>query len=608
MPKPNSTQTNPDTQTAPDHKVYLPFVTQGDTPAPPVATRKIVIDPLTRIEGHLRIEARVENGQVTDAWSAGTMFRGIELILQGRDPREAWLMTQRICGVCTTVHALCSVRAVENALGITVPDNARLMRNLIEGAQFIQDHVVHFYHLHAPDWVDIVNALQGDPTATSNLAQSISDWPDSSPDYFQSVRDRLQTFVDSGQLGIFANAYWGHPAYKLPPEGNLLAAAHYLEALGWQREIMQMHAILGGKNPHPQTYLVGGMALPVDASSPDALNFQSINTLRTLATKALDFVTQVYIPDLLLVASFYKEWASLGRGPGNYLSVGDFPTTTSGDPSDLWLPRGIVMDANLAAAPQALDPERIQEYITHSWYTYAAGDETGLHPYQGETRPSYTGPQPPFDYLNTDEKYSWLKAPRYEGRSMEVGPLARMVVAYAAGHTRARQVIDQTLAALGVGPEALFSTLGRVAARGVETLLIAERMGNWLDQLETNIAAGDLATHNGALWDPSTWPAEAIGWGSTEAPRGGLTHWVHISNGKIENYQTVVPTTWNGSPRDALGQRGAWEEALIGTPVADPQQPIEVLRTVHSFDPCMACAVHLVDPNNQEITRVQVVS
>ena len=608
MPKPNSTQTNPDSQTTLDHKVYLPFVTQGGTPAPPAGTRKIVIDPLTRIEGHLRIEARVENGRVTDAWSSGTMFRGIELILQGRDPREAWLITQRICGVCTTVHALCSVRAVENALGITVPDNARLMRNLIEGAQFIQDHVVHFYHLHAPDWVDVVNALQADPTATSNLAQSISDWPDSSPDYFRSVRDRLQTFINSGQLGIFDNAYWGHPAYKLPPEGNLLAVAHYLEALGWQREIMKMHAILGGKNPHPQTYLVGGMALPVDASSSDALNFQSINTLRTLAAKALDFVVQVYIPDLLLVASFYKEWTSLGRGPGNYLSMGDFPTTTGGDPSDLWLPRGIVMDMDLTAAPQALDPERIQEYITHSWYTYTAGDKTGLHPYQGETRPTYTGPQPPFDYLNTDEKYSWLKAPRYEGRSMEVGPLARMVVAYAAGHTRARQVIDQTLAALGVGPEALFSTLGRVAARGVETLLIAEQMGNWLDQLEANIAAGDLAIHNGTLWDPSTWPAEAVGWGATEAPRGGLTHWVHIRNGKIENYQTVVPTTWNGSPRDAMGQRGTWEEALIGTPVADPQQPIEVLRTVHSFDPCMACAVHLVDPDNREITRVQVLS
>jgi Ni,Fe-hydrogenase I large subunit len=592
-----------------ESKVYLPFVTRngGESSPPPANAKEIVIDPLTRIEGHLRIEARVEDGRVTDAWSSGTMFRGVELILKGRDPREAWLLTQRICGVCTTVHAVCSVRAVENALGITVPNNARLMRNLIEGAQFIQDHVVHFYHLHAPDWVDVVNALQADPVATSDLARSISDWPNSSPDYFRSVRDRLQTFVDSGQLGIFGNAYWGHPAYKLPPEANLLAVAHYLEALSFQRESMQMHAILGGKNPHPQTYLVGGMALPVDSDSPEALNPERISTLRDLAAKALDFVTRVYIPDLLLVASYYDEWASLGRGPANYLSVGDFPTATGGNPADLWLPRGVVTGGDLSTPPQPLDHERIREYVTHSWYTYAGGDAAGLHPYQGETQPTFTGPQPPFDYLNTDGKYSWLKAPRYEDRAMEVGPLARMVVAYAAGHARAQQLIDQTLSSLGVGSEALLSTLGRVAARGIETVLIAEQMESWLDELEANIAAGDLAIHEGTLWDPDTWPTEAVGWGATEAPRGALAHWVRIRNRKIENYQAVVPTTWNGSPRDPTGQRGPWEEALVGTPVADPDKPVEILRTVHSFDPCMACAVHVVDPRSGEVTRVRVV-
>jgi len=599
-------------QTAPPQsKVYIPFVARGgqDGSRPPANTgpKEIVIDPLTRIEGHLRIEARVENGTVTDAWSSGTMFRGIELILQGRDPREAWLLTQRICGVCTTVHALCSVRAVEDALDITIPDNARLMRNLIEGAQFIQDHVVHFYHLHAPDWVDVVNALQADPAATSDLARSISDWPNSSPDYFRSVRERLQTFVDSGQLGIFGNAYWGHSAYRLPAEANLLALAHYLEALSFQREAMQMHAILGGKNPHPQTYLVGGMALPVDPDSPEALNPQRIATLRDLAARSLDFVTRVYIPDLLLVASYYKEWASLGRGPASFLSVGDFPTVTGGDPADLWLPRGVVLDGDVSRPPQALDHERIHEYVTHSWYTYAGGDGVGIHPHQGETQPNFTGPQPPFDYLNTDGKYSWLKAPRYDRRAMEVGPLARMVVAYAAGHARARQVIDQTLSSLGVGTEALFSTLGRVAARGIETLLIAEQMDGWLDELEANVASGDLAIHDGTRWSPTSWPAEAAGWGATEAPRGALTHWVRIRDRAIENYQAVVPTTWNGSPRDAAGQRGPWEQALVGTPVADPEKPVEVLRTIHSFDPCMACAVHMVDPDGDQVTRVQVV-
>jgi hydrogenase large subunit len=582
-------------------EVYLPLVG-----ARRPTTRRVVIDPLTRIEGHLRIEAQVKNGQVADAWSSGTMFRGIELILRGRDPRDAWLFTQRICGVCTTVHAICSVRAVENALGITVPDNARLIRNLIEGAQFIQDHVIHFYHLHAPDWVDVVDALSADPGATSDLARSISDWPSSSPTHFGEVQERLQAFVDGGQLGIFANAYWGHPAYALPAEGNLLALAHYLEALDWQREVIRMHALLGGKNPHPQTYLVGGVAIPVDPNSPDAINPSRITALRQLASQALDFVEQVYLPDLLLVASFYREWAGMGAGPGHYLACGDFPTDASNDPSALWLPRGIVVGKDVDTSPQPFDPTQVQEYIAHSWYTYSSGDGTPLHPSQGETQPNYTGPQPPYDYLNTDGKYSWLKAPRYDDLPMEVGPLARMAVAYAAGHPRAQQVIDQSLQYLGLGREALFSTLGRVLARGVETLLIAEQMHGWIDQLADNMDAGRLEIHDGTRWDPATWPAEAVGWGSTEAPRGALAHWLRIQDGQIDNYQAVVPTTWNGSPRDAMGQRGPWEEALIGTPVADPEQPLEILRTVHSFDPCLACSVHLVDNRGQEVTQIQV--
>ena len=499
------------------------------------------------------------------------------------------------------------MRAVENALGITIPDNARILRNLIEGAQFIQDHVIHFYHLHALDWVDITSALAADPAATSTLARSISDWPNSSPEYFQTVRDRLQTFVDSGQLGIFANAYWGHPAYKLPPEGNLLAAAHYLEALDWQREIIKIHAILGGKNPHPQTYLVGGMAIPVDPNSQRAINPQRIAQLRDLATRAREFVEQVYVPDLLTIASYYPEWASLGEGVGNFLAYGDFPGDTSGDPASLWLPQGLVFDKAIGSAPQPLDHNQIGEYVTRSWYNYSDGDGVAKHPWVGETEWNYTGPQPPFEFLDTEGKYSWLKAPRYGDTPMEVGPLARMVVAYAAGHSRVRELVDHVLDHLGLGPQALFSTLGRIAARSIETQAIAEKMGGWIDELETNMNSGNLSIHNGASWNPSTWPAQAAGWGITEAPRGALGHWVQIQDGLIANYQCVVPSTWNGSPRDAVGQRGPWEEALIGTPVTDPQKPVEILRTIHSFDPCMACAVHVLDAHRREVTRIRIV-
>ncbi len=570
------------------------------------AVQRIAIDPITRIEGHLRIEVTIDKGVVTDAWSTGTSFGGMELVLKDRDPRDAWLFAQRICGVCTSVHAITSVRAVENALGISIPDNARIIRNLIEGIQFVQDHVIHFYHLHALDWVDMVSALSADPAATSSLARSISDWPNSSPEYFAAVKARLQTFVNSGQLGLFANAYWGHPSYKLPPAGNLLAVAHYLEALDWQRDVIKMHAILGGKNPHPQTYLVGGMASAMGPGNKATINPTTIAQMRTLAAQALRFVQKVYIPDLLLIASFYKSWASLGSGVGNYLAYGDFPQNGTPGASSYWLPQGIVLNKNLSVPPLPVDQNKVKEYVARSWYSYSGGDNASLHPYQGETKPNYTGPQAPYEFLNTDGKYSWLKAPRYDERAMEVGPLSRMLVAYAAGHTRVRQVVNDVLSKLGVGVPALFSTLGRVAARGVETLVIAEQMGPWLDQLAANLSSGNLAIHNRAKWDPATWPADAMGCGTTEAPRGALAHWVRIKNGKVANYQAVVATTWNGSPRDARAQRGAWEQALIGTPVADPLRPIEILRTVHSFDPCMACSVHLVDLNQRELMRVEV--
>jgi Ni,Fe-hydrogenase I large subunit len=563
----------------------------------------IVVDPVTRIEGHLRIEAEVDGGQVQNAWSSSTMFRGIEIILKGRDPRDAWAFTQRICGVCTTVHAIASIRAVENAIGAKPPPNARVLRNLIMASQMVQDHVVHFYHLHALDWVDIVSALSADPASTANLAQSISDWPLSSTTYFTGVQKRVQEFVDRGQLGPFGNAYWGHPAYKLPAEANLMAVAHYLEALDWQREFIKIHAILGGKNPHLQSFLVGGMATPIDPDEQASINMTSIAGMQKLIAKAKDFVAKVYIPDLLAVASFYKEWAGYGTGVGNYLVYGEYPENDDAD-APLFLPSGIIRNKDLSTV-EDFDPDKITEYVTHSWYDYEGGNDQGLHPTQGETTPNYTGPEPPYDRLMTDSKYSWLKSPRYDGQPMEVGPLARMLVAYGRGNERVKELVGAVLGKLEVGPEALFSTLGRVAARGIETLVLVERLEGWVDELAANMGKGELRIHDTSKWDPSSWPQEATGVGFHEAPRGALGHWVRIVDGAIENYQCIVPSTWNAGPRDAMGTPGPYEQALIGNPVFDPEQPLEILRTVHSFDPCMACGVHVLDADRREVIRVR---
>lgn len=564
----------------------------------------IVVDPVTRIEGHLRIEAEVDGGAVRDAWSSSTMFRGIELILQGRDPRDAWAFAQRICGVCTTVHAIASIRAVEDAIGARPPANARLLRNLIMASQIVHDHVIHFYHLHALDWVDIISALQADPGATSVLAESISEWPKSSRTYFAGVQERVKAFVERGQLGPFGNAYWGHSAYRLPPEANLMAVAHYLEALEWQREFAKVHAVLGGKNPHLQSFLVGGMATPVDPDSQAAINLTSIARLRDLIAGARRIVSQVYIPDLLAIASFYPEWAGHGVGVRNFLVYGDYPEDDSEEP-ELFLRSGVIHDGDLSKV-EDVDTEKILEYVTHSWYEYPDGDGQGLHPAHGTTRPTYTGPEPPYEHLNTDGKYSWLKSPRYDDLPMEVGPLARMLVQYGRGNERVRELVGGVLERLGVGPEALFSTLGRTAARGIESLLLVEKIGDWLDRLEDNMGRGDLAIADNSHWEPSTWPKECVGAGLHEAPRGALGHWVSIEDGVIVNYQCVVPSTWNAGPRDAAGRRGPYEEALLGTPIADPEQPVEILRTVHSFDPCMACGVHVVDGTGHEIVQVRV--
>ena len=567
---------------------------------------RMVVDPITRIEGHLRIEAVVENGTITDAYSAGTMVRGFEKILKGRDPRDAWAFTERACGVCTTVHALASVRTVEDALGISVPKNAELIRNLMFCTQYVQDHVVHFYHLHALDWVDVVSSLSADPQKTAQIATSISSWPKSSPKYFAAVQQKLKAFVETGQLGIFANGYWGNPSYKLPPEVNLLAVAHYLEALEWQKEIVKIHTIFGGKNPHPN-YLVGGVPCSINPDEVNAINMDRLNYVGSLITGAIAFVEQVYLPDLMAIAGFYKDWAAIGGGLKNYLAYGDLPTRGYGQPDYFKFARGAILDRNLNEVypVNGRDQGEIKEYIEHSWYSYSSGEASGLHPFDGETEFNYTGPKPPYEQLNVEAKYSWLKTPRWKDHPMEVGPLARLLVSYAKGSTEVKDVVNEALGQLGVPITALFSTLGRTAARGLETRLVVHWMKGFYDELIAQIKTGELSTFTRDKWEPSTWPATAQGVGLSEAPRGALAHWIKIKDGKIDNYQLVVPSTWNASPRDPKGQRSAYEASLIGTHLANPEQPLEILRTIHSFDPCIACAVHLYDPDGKHVHQIK---
>jgi len=472
----------------------------------------------------------------------------------------------------------------------------------------VQDHVIHFYHLHALDWVDIVSALKADPDKTSALAQKVSpSFPLSSAGYFRDIATTLKKYVDSGQLGIFQNAYWGHPAYKLPPEANLMAVAHYLEALKWQKEIVKIHTIFGGKNPHPN-YLVGGIASAISMQSDNAINMERLNYIKDLIDEATVMVEQMYIPDLLAVASFYPEWTQIGGGLGNYMVYGDIPQNGISDVSKFRFPRGAILNKNLSEVlpVDPTDASQIQEEIAHSWYEYSGG-KTSLHPWDGETSPKYSGPTPPYKQLDENAKYSWLKAPRWKGNAMEVGPLARMLVGYASGHSDFKDVVTEALGALKVPPAALFSTLGRTAARGLETRLAVRWLKDEYDRLVANLKLGDTSTADTSKWDPSTWPAETKGYGFTEAPRGALCHWIHIKDAKIANYQIVVPSTWNASPKDGKGQRGAYESALIGTPMADPQRPLEILRTIHSFDPCLPCASHVLSPDGRKLSEVVIV-
>jgi hydrogenase large subunit len=580
--------------------------------------QRVVVDPICRIEGHLRIEVNLdETNTIRNAVSTGNMWRGLEVILKGRDPRDAWAFVERICGVCTGVHALASVRTVEDALGIDIPRNANSIRNLMMLAQYTQDHLVHFYHLHALDWVDVVSALSADPGATSQLQQSISSWRNSSPGYFRDVQNKLKRFVESGQLGPFANAYWGSDAYRLPPEANLMAVAHYLEALDFQKEIVKIHTIFGGRNPHPN-WIVGGVPCSINVDQVGAtgtVHMVWLNMVSDIINQSIEFIDKVYIPDLKAIASFYLDWGYGGGLAGkNMMSYGDFPIVPNDWSNDnLMLPAGAIVDGDLSTVHEVdpRDPEQIQEFVNHSWYSYD-DEKRGLHPWDGVTEPNFKlgpnfkGTKTKIEALDEGGKYSWLKAPRWKGHAMEVGPLSRFVIAYALGREDVKELVDSTLSALGLPLPALFSTLGRTAARGLECTWSAHKMREVFDDMMANIKAGDVATANMDKWEPSTWPRDVKGVGRVEAPRGALGHWIHIKDSKIENYQAIVPSTWNASPRDPAGNIGAYEASLLGTPLVNAEQPLEILRTIHSFDPCLACASHVMSPDGEELAVIKV--
>jgi hydrogenase large subunit len=562
---------------------------------------RITVDPITRIEGHLRIDCEVEDGKIKNSWSSGQMWRGIETILQGRDPRDAWIFAQRICGVCTTVHAIVSVRAVENALELEVPLNAQYIRNLIIGAHSAHDHIVHFYQLSALDWVDIVSALKADPKAAANLAQSLSDWPGNSVQEFTKVQERVKAFMETGQLGVFGSGYWGHPAMKLPPEVNLIAVVHYMQALDYQRRANQIVGVLGSKTPHIQNLAVGGVSNPINPDSQSTLTIERLYKIKSLIDELGAFVNQVYMVDVAAVGALYADWTAYGAGVTNYLSVPDMPLDSKGTVFALpggYIPNGDVGSFRAITSYQdGYFEEGVRESVKHAWYE---GGKGALHPYDGETNPEYTD-------FNEDGKYSWVKAPTFYDNRAQVGPLANVLAMFVAGHEPTQRNLKRMLDTAGAvaGAEvplaALHSTIGRHAARAVRCAVLYETLDQQWKLLMQNIAKGDFETYNRPVFPKG----EIRGFGYHEAPRGVLSHWAVINNGKIANYQAVVPSTWNAGPRDENDALGPYEASLIDNPVADPEKPLEVIRTVHSFDPCLACAVHMLDPDRNEIVRVK---
>lgn len=566
--------------------------------------QRITIDPITRIEGHLRIDVDINNGKVNKAWSSGQMWRGVELILLGRDPRDAWTITQRICGVCTTVHAICSVRAVENALKLEIPLNAQYIRNIIITAHAVHDAIVHFYHLSALDWVDVTSALKADPDKTALLGESLSSWHLNSKHEMRKVHERLQHFVNGGQLGIFTNGYWGHPAMKLSPEVNLLAVSHYLQALEVQRKANKIVSILGSKTPHIQNVAVGGVANPLATDSEAVLTVERLMAIKGYIDDLADFVKNVYLVDVAAVGAFYPEWTKIGKGITNYLSVPDIPLDTKG--TQFAFPGGFIPGGDLSKrkAISSFQDEYwqkgVEESVKHSWYNYQ--DAKSLHPYKGETTPNYTD-------FKDDAKYSWLKSPTFYGQVAQVGPLARVLNGLAAGHeatTKYATAALDTVSALAktkIGLDAMHSTIGRHAARAITCCVNVDTLSDQWTALLTNMGKGDMATFNKPVFPKE----EIMGVGFHEAPRGALSHWVVIDNGKIKNYQCVVPSTWNACPRNDKDEPGPYEASLVDTPIADAEKPLEVLRTIHSFDPCIACAIHLTDPKSGAAFSVKAV-
>lgn len=628
--------------------------------------KKVIVDPVTRIEGHLRVEVEVDEstGKVENALSSGTAWRGIELVCKDRDPRDVWAFVGRICGVCTSTHSLASLRAVEDALQITIPKNANYIRNIMHASLEVHDHIVHFYHLHALDWVSPLEALKADPKKTVELQNAVLDtynvsgltgpqdglvteaypkeFPKATEAYFAAIKDKVQKIVDSGQLGIFAAHWWDHPDYALlPPEVHLMAVSHYLNVLDRQRDIVTPQVIFGGKNPHPH-YCVGGMPCAISMDDMNApVNSQRLAAVDTSISLTQNLVQYFYLPDILAIGKIYADAGMLdggGLAKKRVLGYGNFPDDTytgisNGDYNKKCLVRsnGVVENFELGVdkatftnleGADFMNPDIITEEVEHSWLKYPEGVDS-LHPADGITDPNYTGPKEgtktAWKELDQEKKYSWIKSPTFHGKACEVGPLAQYIIVYTkikqgiiTEPTWAEQfMMDQieTVSKLLGAPAHVWmlSTVGRTACRALDAQVASHQARYFYDKLIANIKAGDTTVANTEKWEPDTWPEEARGVGILEASRGALGHWVEIKKAKVSNYQAIVPSTWNAMPLSKSNEHGAFESCMIDTKVKVPEQPVEILKGIHSFDPCLACATHLYDSTGKVVASTIVV-